>query len=216
MANQLTDDIYTMKTVKTVSLDDGISWEQVECPHCGSSPLFVVATALDGNINVDPNQRTRWLRCPHCLRGSLLDRGTMHPAPVPLREPGGLPADVAAAWSQVRQCLQVGAPTATVLVSRAILRRLAAGADAADQAAEPGTERCTGLVGLVEHLVAEGYLTARMKVWAERLAPAVDAADDLAVTLEPATARDVASFTLRTLEAFYELDEVMGEGSADS
>lgn len=79
--------------------------------------MAVVAFQRDGD--------RRWMRCVNCSVGVVENEGVNSPAPKPLTVPLGLSGDELAAWTEVRECLAVGANTAAVMMCRKLLLHVA-------------------------------------------------------------------------------------------
>jgi hypothetical protein len=98
-------------------------WYPYTCPHCSKdvSGGVVAATARGPTYPL-----TLWLDCPNCRVGSVCVNDTLYP-PSPFGpEVDGLPADVADAYQEARNCMGVGAFTAAELICRKLLMHVAA------------------------------------------------------------------------------------------
>lgn len=99
---------------------------------------------------------TLWLACPHCSEGSVkLKDGAVYPSAPAGAAVALLPADVAAAWREVRTAHAVAAYTAAEMMCRKILMHLAV--DVAG--AKPGKS----FVEYVDALDGAGYVAPGLK-----------------------------------------------------
>lgn len=212
MASGVTRLLATLLTGNTAwDTASGNAWaSEYECPHCGGRQLLRVAAVLDGNLSVQP-ELTQWFRCPGCNRGSVLQDEVVFPNARPLREPRGLPADVAAIWDEARTCLGAGAYAAAVLMCRKILLHVAV---EHGLPAKNARDRAPSFVECVEQLEVEGVVTSRMRPWVDAIK---DIGNDATHELTPVAAGDaerVATFTLQLLVLAYEHDVLMGGDGA--
>lgn len=180
---------------------DENAWADSICPHCGASQLLRVATMTDGNYRAAPDL-TQWLRCPVCLKGSVLEDGTIYPATMPLSEPDGMPALEASVWSDVRKTLSVGAHTAAVMLCRKILFHIAV---EKGLASKDNRNRAPSFEQALKHLKAEGYVTPPMADWVARIKDVGNEANHELTPISKDEALDVATFTEQLLILTYEM-----------
>jgi hypothetical protein len=127
-------------------------WLVAICPHCGGSQMGVVAaTKEEGAV--------KWLRCANCLRGAVMNGGVTAPSVKPLRVPKGLPAAEGAAWNEVRECLAVGAATASVMLCRKLLLHVAVTHGLAPKNVKGWAP---AFKDVVDHLESQGLVTKKI------------------------------------------------------
>lgn len=165
---------------------------------------------MDSSAYSDPDEATLWLRCPVCYRASVRDRGVVHPATRPLRDPKGLPAIDRAIWTEARSCLGVGANVAAVMLCRKLLFHMAVDSGLA---AKKNNGHAPGFAEAVRHLQTTGKITADMEPWVARIK---DVGNDANHEVTPVTAEEattVATFTLQLLVLVYEMKALMAEAA---
>jgi hypothetical protein len=180
------------------------AWDAIPCPHCGGPQLFRVGISSQTPF-------VKWLRCPICLLGTVVNESEMSPGPKPLRVPRGLPEIDAVIWAEVRSCLAVGSNAAAVMLCRKLLFHVAVA-----HAMPPKTDndRAPSFYAAVEHLQEQQFITAKMRPWVDRIK---DIGNDANHELSPITteqAADVATFTLQLLVLAYEMDAIMADPGA--
>jgi hypothetical protein len=127
-------------------------WLVAICPHCGGSQMGVVAaTKEEGAV--------KWLRCANCLRGAVMNGGVTAPSVKPLSVPKGLPAAEGAAWNEVRECLAVGAATASVMLCRKLLLHVAVTHGLAPKNVKGWAP---AFKDVVDHLESQGLVTKKI------------------------------------------------------
>lgn len=177
------------------------SYRMTTCGSCGPTQAGVVGYSA-GNKNY-------WLRCSNCGRGIVEVSGKTYPESRPLSEPLGLPPAEQDAWSEVRDCLSVGASTAAVMICRKILLHLAVGAGLP---AKDEKDRAPSFVAAVTHLRSEGLITPKMVAWVDRIKDVGNEANHELQPIMPELALDVAQFTEQLLRLTYEMDALMARG----
>src|SRR5690606_4358476 len=103
-----------------------------------------------------------WMRCVNCRAPAVVHEGVVSPGVRPLRVPAGLPPVELAAWSEVRECLGVGASTAAVMLCRKLLLHVAV-SHGLPEKGDKG--RAPSFVDAVAHLEAVGIITTKMRPW---------------------------------------------------
>lgn len=180
------------------------TWLVATCPHCGGTQMGVVATTKEEGV-------VKWLRCANCLQGAVINGGVMAPSVRPLRVPKGLPAAEGMVWNEVRECLAVGATTASVMLCRKLLLHIAV---THGLAAKNAKGWAPTFKGIVDHLESQGLVTKRMRPWVERIR---DVGNEANHELQPVSANealDVATFTQQLLALAFEMDALMAEPAA--
>lgn len=159
------------------------------CEKCGVSTMIVLAYS----------NSTAWLVC-HCGRGYVRRVSTLYPAARPLSAPAGLPADVATAWNEARDCLSVGAYTGTAMLCRKILFHVAV-----DEGLEPADAKgfAPTFKACVDHLENEGIITARMRKWVEHVKDVGNEANHDLTAIDREGADRLATFVHQLLQMHY-------------
>jgi hypothetical protein len=192
------EDVITISTSGSFGKHEDRAYAQGDCPQCGAHQFVVIA--------VTNSQREAWLRCIQCRLAVALNQGIPSPAQKPLRVPAGLPDDESALWGEIRECLGVGAYTASVMLCRKLLMHVAVthGLPAKDS-----KDRAPNFVQCVDHLAAEGVITKRMQPWIDRIREIGNEANHEIAPVDKDAAIDVATFTQKLLELAYEMDDTM-------
>ena len=151
---------------------------------------------------------TRWLRCPACLKGSVIEGRALYPSPKPLRVPQGLPEVDGLIWDEVRICLGGGANAAAVMLCRKLLFHVAV---AHGLAPKKSNGRAPTFTEAVRHLHSEGIVTKKMQSWVDRIKDVGNDANHELSNVDSETALDVATFTQQLLILAYEMDALMDE-----
>jgi hypothetical protein len=148
----------------------------------------------------------RWLRCVSCKRGLVDNDGAISPGAKPLGVPVGLRGAELAAWSEIRDCLPVGAHTAAVMLCRKLLLHIAV---AHGLPARNAKGRAPDFITAVDHLASEGLITKKMRPWVDRIKDVGNEANHEIEPIDKALAMDVARFTEQLLRLSYEMDVLM-------
>lgn len=166
------------------------------CSVCGGTQMGVIADTIGAE--------TYWLRCLNCGRAHVLVDDVLSPGASPLATPLGLVGEAAAAWREICDCLSVGAYTAAVMLCRKLLLHVAVG----NGLAMAGTKSPT-FAEAVDHLEAQGVITAKMKPWIDRIREVGNEANHELPAISEAEALDVGRFTEQLLRLAYEMDHLM-------
>lgn len=192
------EDVLTISAYSSYAKSDDRAYTTGDCPNCGAHQFMVIA--------VTTGQDRGWLRCINCRLALAVNGGVVSPAQKPLRVPSGLPAEEAAVWGEIRECLGVGANTAAVMLCRKLLMHIAVSHGLPAKNAKdfaPTFAQC------VDHLVTEGVVTKRMEPWIERIKEVGNEANHELSPVGKESALDVATFTQKLLELAYEMDDTM-------
>lgn len=175
------------------------SWTTQICGLCGGpSRMLVVAYAIDS--------ATQWIRCLTCSSGYVVNLDVISPSVKPLSIPMGVTGVELNAWTEVRECLGVGSYTAAVMMCRKLLFHIAVanGLPATDD-----KDRAPTFSQVVEHLVADGLVSSRMRPWVEQIKKVGNDANHVIVPMDKDIAMDIAIFTEQLLKLTYEMDTIM-------
>jgi hypothetical protein len=168
------------------------SFENLICGHCGTSvSSSVIALTHEKDV-----PEVKWLRCPACHKGMVLNEGQLSPSSAVGDAVEGLPADTAEAYEEARRAASFAAYTACELMCRKILMHVAV--DKGAPAGKPFTV-------YLDHLVQEGYLTPPMKPWVD----VIRKRGNIATHEIPSSNREQAvgtlTFTTQLLRLVYEM-----------
>lgn len=177
------------------------TWLVATCPHCGGSQMGVVAATKDEGV-------VKWVRCASCLEGAVMNGGVIAPSVRPLRVPQGLPAGEAAVWDEVRECLAMGAATASVMLCRKLLLHIAVTHGLSPKSAKGWAPT---FKDVVDHLEAEGLITKKMRPWVDRIKDVGNEANHELQPVSADDALDVATFTQQLLTLAFEMDALMAD-----
>lgn len=193
------------KRYGTFSYTESYAWATITgCPKCKGTQAAVLAMN-----NAAP--RSVWLRCVTCGQPMVSHDGVLSPSTAPLTTPGGVRGEELAAWTEARQCLGVGAYTASVMMCRKLLLHVAV---AQGLAAKDAKGRAPSFMDAVNHLQDEGVITKRMRPWIDRIKDVGNEANHEIKPIDEATALDVAAFTEQLLRLTYEMDALVERGGA--
>ena len=171
-------------------------WEPYICPYCARDVTgAVVASYAPGGLE----SWSLWVRCPHCRRGAVIVDGRLYPSTPFGPSIEGLPAEVAGAYEEARNCMGVGAFTAAELVCRKILMHIAV-----DKGATPGKPFVTYL----DHLEKAGYVTPPMKAWVDLIRMRGNLATHEIPAPDQQQAESTVMFTAELLRLVYEMEHI--------
>ncbi|WP_435742894.1 DUF4145 domain-containing protein [Microbacterium sp. PMB16] len=197
-----TEDIWTLSAAGSYNRGDNMAYTTGVCPSCGALQFIVVARTK--------NEDRGWLRCINCKLAVAVNGGMASPAQKPLRVPSGLPSDEEAVWAEIRECLGVGAYTASVMLCRKLLMHVAV---AHGLPAKNGSDFAPNFKQCTDHLLKVGIVTTRMQPWIERIKNVGNEANHELSPVGKDSALDVATFTMKLLELAYEMDDTMAKAS---
>lgn len=178
-----------------------------QCPFCSGTQMGIVAMASWQAGEPD----TKWLRCVQCLRGVVLNDSRPAPGTRPLDTPDYVPEDAARTWNEVRDCLSVGAYTATVMLCRKILFHVAVD-EGLPEKGDNG--RAPTFAAALAYLEAEGVLTRKMRPWVTRVKDVGNEANHEIAGHDENEALTIAKFTREILYLAYTLPAESAEDVA--
>jgi hypothetical protein len=130
------------------------AWQALGCAYCGNGVSgLVVAYA-----RLNDNSRVYWLQCTLCGEGSVKHNGVVRPGSLFGPSLTGLPAEIAAAYEEIRHCMSVGAFVAAELVCRKVLMHVAV---------EKGDQPNRSFAQYIDFLAEHGYVTPPMERWVQ-------------------------------------------------
>lgn len=172
---------------------DPKAWHSFVCGYCGEHTNGAVLA----RFNSADTGKPMWLRCTSCGEPTVIDAaGQQRPGPRPGPDVEGLPGDVAAAYSQARDCYSIGGYTGCELVCRKILMHVAA-----DKGAAEGET----FKHYLDHLEASGYITAGMKGWLDRIRTHANESTHSLPEPTAERAESTLEFTAQLLRIVYEM-----------
>jgi hypothetical protein len=157
-----------------------------------------VSAAVVARFLPRPGFDVRWVQCPNCANGSVVDpEDRVHPSVRIGPDVIGLPPDVSAAYDEARDTMSVNAFTACELVCRKILMHIAV---------EKGANEGESFVSYINYLEAQGYVTPPMKGWVDQIRTIGNSATHELSAPQRARAESVIMFTAELLRLVYEMD----------
>jgi len=183
---------------------DGKYWFAGVCPNCGPTQYYMIAATVDGNYTF--TGETAWLRCPTCRNAAAINSGVLSPTAEPLLAVDGLPAEVHAAWEEVRRCAGVAAHTASVMMCRKILFHIAVEKGLAEK---NDNGRAPNFTETLDHLKAQGLVTPVLTPWVEHIKDVGNEANHDLPEISAESAQRVATFTRQLLVLTYEMPAQM-------
>jgi hypothetical protein len=170
------------------------SWESYRCAYCGTAVSGAVVARFQQSALFD----IKWLQCPHCANGSVLDsESRLHPSPRFGPSVVGLPKDVSVVYDEARDSMAVNAFTGTELICRKILMHVAV-----EKGAGPGES----FAKYVTHLEDQGYVTPPMKGWVDQIRKIGNAAAHELTPPDRRRAESTMMFTAELLRLVYEME----------
>ena len=126
---------------------------QHKCGHCDRNVAGIVVASYS-------KQSIKWLGCPACLKGSVINSSRITPTPILGDDVQGLEDPIKSAYLEARKSLSSKSNTACVLICRKILMNVAV-----DKGATQGKQ----FAHYVDYLVEQGHITPTMHVWVDKI-----------------------------------------------
>ena len=127
---------------------------QYKCGHCGKD-----VASIEGYVWKGPGEDRTGLHfgitiylCGGCNRPTYFEGDVQIPAPLMGNDVEALPEPIAAIYQEARQCTQVGAYTACVLICRKLLMHIAV---------QQGAPENQNFYQYVNYLAEQGYVPPR-------------------------------------------------------
>jgi len=162
----------------------------------GVVPITYKLTPQDQGTPSD--QYIRWLLCPSCSHGSVLDRDNkIYPTAIIGEEVNGLKGVIAQVYDEAKKCISIQAYTACELLCRKLLMHVAV---------DKGAEEGKSFESYITFLQDSGYITPPMKKWVDLIRTH---GNESTHTIEPASeerARNTITFTAMLLKLVYETE----------
>ncbi|MGW5522709.1 DUF4145 domain-containing protein [Gordonia sp. NPDC003950] len=176
------------------------AWEDTTCGFCGAVSLFTVARVKQDSRSA--SAPVSWMRCPRCLRGSVMNDGTPSPSPLPFSTPEGVPPQEAALWEQVRASLSVGAYSGAAMICRKLLLHVAY---THQRAADPDAKPFRNFAKAIQYLEDEHVILASHKSWVDQIRQLGNRANHELPHIEADEATNIATFTFQLFINLYEM-----------
>jgi hypothetical protein len=192
-----------MSLRQLIHLPDGSQedhYRTINCGHCGHTVAAqIIAWYPKGNSR-DKENGTNWVICPGCFRGSVIINKTLV---IPSTKFGptveGLPQEIHEAYTEARNCMAVGAYTASELICRKILMHVAV---------DKGANEGDNFTVYLDHLERSGYITPPMKGWADLIRKNGNESTHKLATPSEERAESTVLFTAQLLRLVYEMEHI--------
>jgi hypothetical protein len=168
---------------------------------CGSCDRQVAS--VNGYFSVEERNsaiQTHIYICPNCAVPTYFDKaaGKQIPGPTPGGHVEHLPKDIESLYLEARQCVSIGAYTASVLACRKLLMHIGV----AQGASEGGT-----FISYVEYLAKAGYVPPNGKGWVDHIRNRGNEANHEIKLMKQQDAEELISFITMLLRFIYEFPE---------
>lgn len=187
----------TIPTHRRVAKYDGStpdSFYTYLCGHCGAKAAGLVIAEYK---SLNPFfTDTKWLSCPSCGKGSVLNNAVQSPGAKFGTNLQGLPPEVASAYEEARRCVQCEAYTASELICRKILMHAAV---------DKGANEGESFVEYLDFLQREGYTTPPMRPWIDLIRRHGNMATHRLEETSPERAKATVTLTSELLRLVYEM-----------
>jgi hypothetical protein len=175
------------------------SWFEYQCGHCDAKVSGAVV-AYHENI--------KWVLCPNCGNGSVLDyNGNIHPGVAFGPHIAGLPNDINEAYEEARRSMSASAFTGSELICRKILMYVAV---------EKGAKEGESFTFYLDHLEKEGYITPPMKAWVDLIRKHGNIAAHILEKPNQNRAESTLMFTAELLRIVYEMEHLAKQYKTES
>lgn len=151
-----------------------------------------------------------WLSCVECGTPHVKVGSVIWPSSPPLSTPEGLASTELAVWTEIRECLGIGAYTSAVMMCRKMLFHLAV---SNGLPAKDSKGRAPNFTEATKHLESEGIITSRMRPWVDRIKDIGNEANHELEAIGEKEALDVARFTEQLLRLSFEMDSLVAAGT---
>ena len=173
---------------------------QHKCGHCGLDVAgIVVASYSTRNI--------RWVGCPACLKGSVVNSDVITPTPFLGDDVQGLEDPIKGAYLEARKSLSSKSYTACVLMCRKILMNVAVNKDAPQK---------KQFIDYVNYLVEKGHITPTMQVWVDKIREIGNEATHEIPPPDDEKANTALTFTALLLRNVYETAHLLKPKTDDA
>ena len=180
---------------------DSDSWHTITCGHCDTRVSAAVVAMGDSSIC--------WLQCTNPLCGEPLaldSRGGLHPAATYGPAIESLPAEVAAAYGEVRLSMGASSHVSAMMMCRRILMSVAV---------DHGSDEGKSFGEYIDALKAAGLVTSAMKSWVDEIRNLGNVANHSIAPVDRRTAESAVMFVAQLLRNAYEIPEQHRQLTAD-
>ncbi len=177
-----------------------IGWQKIttlesrdyQCGYCGNVVASEKGYDATGSLN---RMSARIYVCPHCARPTFFNGSRQDPDVAPGNDVHHVPDDVYDLYREARNCVSVGAYTASVLISRKLLMNLAV---------SQGANGNLKFIEYVEYLAENGYVPPNGKGWVDHIRKKGNEATHEIVVMSREDATDLISFSEMLLKFVFE------------
>lgn len=163
------------------------------CGHCNTNVCGIVVAKYYYGHTVN------WVLCTNCGYGSAVNDGRLFPEASFGPVIGGLPEPIREAYEEARNCMSVGAYTASELICRNVLMYVAV---------QKGAKEGESFSSYLSFLAQEGYVTPPMRKWVDLIRENGNkSAHDLEQP-DRTRAESTVSFTAELLRLTYEMEHL--------
>lgn len=182
----------------STSVTSGDAAVPITCGHCGREVLAAVIADVHSE-----SPEVRWLRCPSCGRGLVLNAGNVMSPSAPAGEMvEGLPPETEAAYAEARGAMGVGAYTAGELMCRKILMHVAV---------DKGAGGNKSFAHYIDYLTSKGYITPPMKPWVDQIRKNGNESTHEIPPADKDRALGTLAFTTQMLRLVYEMQHKVAQ-----
>ena len=167
---------------------------QHKCGHCDRNVAGIVVASYS-------EQSIKWVGCPACLKGSVINSNRITPTPILGDDIKGLEEPIKGAYEEARKSLSSKSYTACVLMCRKILMNVAVNKDA------PPKQQ---FIDYVNYLVEKRHITPAMHVWVNKIREIGNEATHEIPPPDDEKANTALTFTALLLKNVYETAYLLG------
>ena len=149
----------------------------------------------------------RWLACPNCKRGSVLNIDTFAPEPLLGDDVKGLPETIQHAYTEARKTFSFECYTACNLLCRKILMNVAV---------DKGAPEGKGFVQYIDYMSEEGHIANAMRQWVDKIKDSGNEATHKIDSSDSKSTETTLTFTTILLKNLYEAPFRMKSTSKES
>lgn len=168
---------------------NGLPVKKFKCGHCGE----LVSSVLGYTTNI--GTAALMYICPNCADPTYFKGGRQIPGPVAGNKVEYLPSELEALYLEARNCVSVGANTASVLACRKLLMHIAVA-----QGANAGES----FISYVEYLANSGFVPPNGKGWVDHIRKKGNEANHEIALMGQGDADELISFLEMLLKFIYE------------
>lgn len=196
--------ILTISGQGTYPVTEAEAWSDFQCPSCRNPKMLMVAFREGSQIYVDANPLNKWLLCVGCGTGAVADEyNRVSPSSKEYPTPEGTPTAEAKAWTEIRECLSVGAYNAVAMLCRKLLLHMVfTHQRSVNPEAKPGN---INFAQAVQYLLSNRIITAAYEPLATEIRHVGNRANHELPDISEDEARKIALFTHYLFVSVYEI-----------